>query len=167
MKKVLAVLLPLLVIGLLFGQGFRHYDTKYLYYDNYGLTTCTVPVDSIQKVSGHVWYKIHTIAAGPDTLLSRSVFKSTAQIAQTIYAGLDSLAGTTKVYVEYGVYRGWELGWNYTVLDSLTSDGDNVTIDLSDLAWAKVRVADVWNIRLRESGNQRNRIWIRIIEYYY
>lgn len=162
MKKIVVMLI---LIGMTVAAGFRQYDIKSLYYDGYINTDCTVPQDSIQQHSNG-YYQIHTVATQPDTMRSKSIFKNTAQCTQTIYAGIKSVSGTPKVYVEYGVYRGLEAGWYYYVLDSLMTDGQVATININDQDWGRNVIVDVWSLRLRESGNQRNHLWARVIEFY-
>lgn len=165
MKRIYTALIVILLFGVLVATGYRQNDVKTLFKDNFTLTDCTIPTDSVQQTSTG-YYQLHTIAAQPDTMRSKAMFKGAVQCTQTFYVGCDSIAGTTNVKVEYGIYRGPEAGWYYYAIDTLASDDEIDVANVNEFSWGTKQISDIWCIRLCEIGNQRNKLWIREIEFY-
>ena len=166
MKRIILIVLIALT-AFAYAGDYRQYDTKEVFYKRYTDATITVPKDSVSRLSGATYFTINTITGVADSAQSMGFYKDDVECTQTIYAGVDSLAGTTSVVVYYGVYRGPELGWLWSAVDTLSSDGDYGEININDtdvLSWARNRIVDVWGIKLKEIGAQKNRLWLRVIE---
>ena len=156
----ITVLLTLLFItSASYCQKYQEYTTKDLFLRSGA--TITTDEDSINN-TGVTFYQIYTVAAAADSFVSGQMSNEGGGNDLTVYAGTDSISGTTKVYVYFGIYRGIEADWDWILADSLESDGAVATWDLGAWTNASTRVIDVWGIKLKESGNQRNELWARV-----
>ena len=159
----ITVLLTLLFItSASYCQKYEEFNTKDLFLK--GGATITTDEDSIND-SGVSFYQIYTVAAAADSFVSYPVANEGGGNDLTVYAGTDSISGTTLAYVYFGIYRGIEAGWSWILADSLESDGAVITWDLGAWTNASTRVIDTWGIKLKESGNQRNELWARVKKF--
>jgi len=167
MKKYFIILM-LASVGL--SQSYLTYTTNTIFFRNYSAVNMTVPLDSVKldSAAGQIMY-VHTIASRADTLQSIGFKNEGVQARQTVMCGVDSVDGAdTHVLIYYGLYRGIELGWLWTLVDSLQTDGDYSEINIADtdiVSFSTLRVIDVWGIKLVEVGAQSNKLWTRIIGY--
>jgi hypothetical protein len=160
--KYLTFLLLLLLPVMLLGQSYSEYTVKQLY-DNQG-ATLTVDLDSIYD-TGASYYSIWTATAAADSAQSQGVPNQRGGNDITIHFGADSISGTTSIEGFFGIYRGIEAGWLWNSMGSISSDDSTITWHVGNQSWSSYYVIGSWGIKVKETGNQRNGIWVRVEKF--
>lgn len=159
--KFLTVLILILSISLAFGQGYQDYDAKALY-DNSNSTGTFDVADSTIFDATLGFVAVNTLTTA-DSATSRSVYNN-GYNDKTVIIQIDSLSGTTSTEYFFGRYQGAEYGWTWASMGTLTADAGKIKWNVGEQPWAPYEVIQVWAIKFEETGSQRNKHGIRIVE---
>lgn len=163
--KFLTVLLILLVPFILFSQEYYEYTAQDLFDNNLATWNGTAGSvdDSVAFNTTLGYYELNGTAAA-DTFISDKIPLIRAGNDITVYCGLDSTAGTMNALVQFGYYRGPELGWSWNTIATYTDDDQSTTYKIPAQTFAD-EVLQRIGIRITETGAQRNQYWFRIKEF--
>ena len=110
------------------------------------------PEDSTSFNTTLKYWEIETPAATADTLISNKIYLSQGGNDLSVWAVIDSISATSNVRsaLHFGYYRGPELGWKWTYMDSLIADGDTMSFHIPAQTNLKNEVMGIIGIKIEE-----------------
>jgi hypothetical protein len=162
MKYLIILLMLFAIIGTAFSQEYYEYTADHLFDNNLATFNGTAGSvdDSVAFNSTLGYYELKGTAAA-DTFISQQILLTRGGNDITVYCGLDSAAGTTNAPVQFGYYRGPELGWAWTTMATFAAEGASTTFKVPGQTFEDEVLQHI-GIRILESGAQRNNYWFRI-----
>ena len=100
------------------------------------------------------------------TIFSRPISLGNGSGDITFFMYNDSLAGTTNLSILVGRIRSPEVGAVWDTMATFTADEDTATYAFRDQGWGDTDMSDEVAIKIVETGDQRNRVGIRVRRYY-
>lgn len=150
-----------LLVSMAAGQDYRDFNAKHLYDKSEASGTFDVD-DSTSYNSALGFYVVNTTTSA-DSATSMAVLNNGFN-DKTVVIQIDSLAGTTSTEYFFGKYQGPEYGWTWVSMGTLTADAGKIIWHVGNQSWASYEVLMAWAIKFVETGAQRNRHGIRIVE---
>lgn len=99
------------------------------------------------------------------TLFSRPMTLGNGTGDITFFMYNDSLAGTTNLSILVGRIRSPEVGVVWDTMATFTADEDTATFAFYKQGWGSYDMSNDVAVKIVETGNQRNRVGIRVRRY--
>lgn len=160
--KFLTILLLLLVPFVIFGQEYYEYSADHFFNNNTATLDGTAGAvdDSTLFNTTKGYWELKTTATA-DTVVSDKIIIVRAGNDITVYAGIDSVSGTTNVAVQFGYYRGPELGWSWNTMATFAAEGASITYKIPAQTFSD-EVLQQMGLRVLETGAQKGDYWFRV-----
>lgn len=163
MKRIL-IAIALLALSLSANAQFNEYDVEDFlrgtaWEDSTEDITRTLAGIQLNNKLNFPAVKTGTTAA---TIFSRVLTLGNGSGDITFFMYNDSLAGTTNVSVLVGRIRAPEVGVVWDTMATFTADEDTASFAFADQGWGDTDLSNDVAIKIVETGNQRNRVGIRV-----
>jgi hypothetical protein len=154
------------ITGSVFGQEYHEYSAYDLFKRSAGATWNGTENDFAGDSTTNTangYYELET-SASADTIISFKLNLERGGNDITVHVLADSVSATTNVRsaIYFGNYRGPELGWNWTLMDSIVADAGTITYNVASVDLGKYEVLQTIGIKITEMLAAKVQYAIRI-----